>query len=246
MKAGHIAIIIIGLFTSSLIGQINTESMRDSNEKIGVEQNLNFSFTYISGSSEFMILNGFYRIDYHSNSKWHGFFIVKYDRSFEKAQEDFSHRGFGHLRTIKRFLPQIYLESFIQKEFNYFIDLENRELAGLGLRFKMKDQLYIGIGGMHEKEIYKQNSERTFLKSTNYINHAFQMMENVEITNIIYYQFQLESMDQYRLLWDSTFNLQAAEWLSFHINLHYRYDISDLNLDGNSYFELTNGIGIYF
>ena len=118
MKASHITITIIGLFTSSLIGQINTESMRDSNEKIGIEQNLNFSFSYISGSSEFMILNGFYRMDYHSNSNWHGFLVAKYDHSFEKSQGDFSHKRFGHLRAINRFHPRIYAESFIQKEFN--------------------------------------------------------------------------------------------------------------------------------
>ena len=32
----------------------------------------------------------------------------------------------------------------------------------------------------------------------------------------------------------------------FHINFQYRYDVSELNPNGDSYFEITNGLGIRF
>ena len=89
------------------------------------------SFAYISGTSEIMFLKGNYRIDYQSQSDWSGFFITKYDRAFEKSEDDFSNKGFGQLRAVKQVFPRIQVESLLQKEFNYFIALENRLAASM-------------------------------------------------------------------------------------------------------------------
>ena len=64
--------------------------MRNEDKIIGLQNKLNISFSYISGNSEFMIINANYRIDYHSQSSWHAFLITKYDRAFEKSKDDWS------------------------------------------------------------------------------------------------------------------------------------------------------------
>ena len=79
--------------------------MRGNHEEPGLSQNMNLSFAYISGNSEIMFLRGDYRIDYTSKSDWYGFFVTKYDRAFEKSQDDFSNKGFGQLRTVKQIFP---------------------------------------------------------------------------------------------------------------------------------------------
>ena len=84
-------------------------------------------FSYISGDSELLNLNGLYRVDYVAKSDWSGFFIWKYDRAFEKSSEDFSYKGFGHLRMTKPVKSIMNIEGFIQKEFNHFIDMENNQ-----------------------------------------------------------------------------------------------------------------------
>ena len=247
MKLFQMVIITILFSVSSLFCQVNTESMRGQHDTLGTYQNMDLSFSYISGNSEIMVLNGSYRVDYYSQSTWHGFFVAKYDRAFEKSQDDFSNKGFGHLRAVNQFRPQIHMEGFLQKEFNYFIDLEDRVLIGGGFRFNPFEQFFIGIGAMHETEIYQNISEeQNFIKSTNYINYSLQVIEKVTIENVFYYQFKLETIDHYRLLWDGKLSFQGSDWLFFHINCKYRYDMSDINPQGSSYFEITNGLGFHF
>ena len=138
------------------------------------------------------------------------------------------------------------MEGFLQKEFNYFLDLENRELFGGGLRVNPFAQFFIATGAMHEKEIYQSIEEQNFIKSSSYINYSVQPLENITIKNVLYFQFKLDALDNYRILWDGGLNFQGAEWLSFYINFNYRYDVSAINKDGSSYFEITNGLGFHF
>ena len=226
--------------------QINTESMRGDHATPGLSQNMNLSFTYISGNSEIMFLRGNYRIDYQSQSDWSGHFIAKYDRAFEKAEDDFTNKGFGQLRAVKQVFFRIQVESFLQKEFNYFIDLENRELIGGNIRFNPFKQFFIATGAMHEKEVYQtEEEEQNFMKSTSYINYSVQPWEKVTIENVLYYQFKLESMDNYRILWDGKLSFHGSDWLSFYLRCNYRYDISEIN-PSSSYFEITNGLEFRF
>ena len=88
--------------------------------------------------------------------------------------------------------------------------------------------------------------EKNFLKSTNYINHKVQPLDRITIDNVLYYQFKVENMEHFRILWVGNMRIQGPEWLSFYINCQYRYDISNINPKGDSYFELTNGIGVHF
>ena len=251
MKSLQMIALFWTLFLNISFSQVNTEAMRDDDQMPGFHNQLSLSFSYISGNYTFMMLYGDYRLDYHSKSNWHGFFVINYDRAFEKSHDDFSNRGFGHIRAVNHWKPKIYFESFIQKEFDYFIDLENRELFGGGFRLNPFDQFFIGIGAMNEVETYQYSSkEHVNLKSTNYVNYSSELNELVTIQNVLYYQFKSNNIAHYRILWDSKLIVQGAgkkfDWISFHINLKYRYDMSDLNPKGNSYFEISNGLGLSF
>ena len=241
-----IILISILLFSSPIWCQINTEALRGDHETPGLSQNMNLSFAYISGNSEIIFLNASYQLDYTAKSNWYGFFVTKYDRAFEKSQDDFSNKGFGQLRAIKQVFAKIQVEGFLQKEFNYFIDLENRELIGGDIRFNPFAQFFLATGAMYEKEVYQRIEEQNFIKSTSYINYSVQPMEKVTIKNVLYFQFKLEALDNYRILWDGGLSFQGADWLSFHINCNFRYDVSEINKGGSSYFEITNGLGFRF
>jgi len=237
-------IIITLLCISSLYSQVNTEAMRRDNQLPGVQNNLEFDFAYISGNTEILNLNGSYRADYVSNSNWYGFFVWKYDRAFEKSKEDFTYKGFGHVRATKPIRSHIYFEGFIQKEFNHFIDLENRELIGGGFRVNPFNQLYLGLGIMSETEKYQYKSiSHNFTKSTNYLNYSLKLFEMLELQNILYYQFKLENLGDYRILWDGKLTFSGSKNISFHINWHYRYDLESGN---PNYFEISNGLGFHF
>ncbi len=232
------------LSLSILYSQVNTEAMRVDNPLPGIQHNLELDFAYISGNTELIELNGSYRADYITNSDWYGFFLWKYDRAFEKPQENFTYKGFGHLRVAKPIMAQLDIEGYVQKEFNHFIDLENRELAGLGLRLNPFKELFLGSGFMSEMEKYQNSSQGpNFIKSTNYFNYTLKFHEIIEIQNIMYYQFKLEEFDDYRILWDGKLKILSLKGVSFHINCHYRYDNNSKN---PNYFEISNGLGIQF
>ena len=146
-----------------------------------------------------------------------------------------------------QFKEKIELEGFLQKEFNHFINLNNRELIGSGLRLRYTKNFLLGIGVMYENELYKNFiTKNKNIKSTNYINYRITPNENISITNILYYQFKLSTIEHFRILWDGSINIKGTEWISFNINFKYRYDISNINLNGSSYFEITNGVRINF
>ena len=69
------------------------------------------------------------------------------------------------------------------------------------------------------------------------------MYEVIEIQNILYYQFKLEKLEDYRILWDGKLTILGLKGISFHINCHYRYNKSANN---PNYFEFSNGLGFQF
>ena len=221
--------------------QVNTESMRRDNNSPGVTHNMALDFSYFSGKSEVIQLMGSYQMDYLTNSNWYGFLTGQYNRAFEKDKEDFSNKGFVHLRTARPIMARTDIEGFIQKETNHFIDLENRELLGGGLRINQFEDLYWGTGIMHEMEKYNNLEEQNFIKSTNYINYQVNVLEIIELQNVMYYQFKLENPEDYRILWNGNLTINASKGISFHMNTHYRFDKS-----GDSYFEISNGFGFQF
>jgi hypothetical protein len=227
--------------------QVNTESMRGDITTPGVNHNMTLNFSYFSGNSEIIQLLGTYQMNYLLKSNWYGLLSGKYNRAFEKGKEDFSNQGFVHLRTAKPIMAQTDIEGFIQKETNHFINLENRELLGSGLRINQFENLYWGTGIMHEMEKYNNISqEQNFIKSTNYINYTVNILNKVELVNVMYYQFKLDNPEDYRILWDGDLTIKASKGISFHTNVLYRFDKSIINLDGDRYFEISNGFGFHF
>ena len=227
--------------------QVNTESMRGDITTPGVNHNMTLNFSYFSGKSEIIQLMGTYQMNYLLKSNWYGLLSGKYNRAFEKGKEDFSNQGFVHLRTAKPIMAQTDIEGFIQKETNHFINLENRELLGSGLRINQFEDLYWGIGIMHEKEKYNNiPQEQNFIKSTNHINYKVNILNKVDLENVMYYQFKLENPEDYRILWDGDLTIKASKGISFHTNVLYRFDKSIINPDGDSYFEISNGFGFHF
>ena len=236
-------VFISTLLTISIIWcQVNTESLRRDDQVPGLSHHLKLDFSYFSGNAEIIQLMGSYRMDYLLQSSWYGFLSGQYNRAFEKDQEDFSNRGFIHFRSARPVIARIDIEGFLQKEANHFINLENRELIGGGLRINQFEKLYFGVGFMHEMEKYNDNpQEQNFIKSTNYINYKTNILQNAELQNVIYYQFNVEQPGDYRILWDGNLSVYTSRGISFSFSSHYRFD-----KNGESYFEISNGIGFQF
>tara|TARA_X000000368_G_C23029134_1_gene711620 strand:- start:1184 stop:1903 length:720 start_codon:yes stop_codon:yes gene_type:complete len=235
-----INIILILIFINSLFSQVNVEALRSDDKIPGIKHNLVLDFSYISSDVKIIQIATSYGMDYRLKSGLYGFILGEYERAFEENQEDFSNRGFIHCRIAKPLIRNTDIESFAQKERNQFIDLNNRELIGAGLRINQFKNLYWGVGIMHELEEYSNNHHK-LIKSTNYINHKLKLLEIMELSNVIYYQFQIDSPKNNRALWDGSIIIHTEKGVSFNISAHYRYDNQQ-----ESYFVISNGIGINF
>ncbi len=237
---------ISGLLTITY-SQVNTESMRGEPVSTGITSSIQFDFDYISGNSNIFFLNGKFRIDYRRKSGLHSFITGTYDRSFEKSEEDFSNRGFTHLRITQPIINSFSGELFLQKEYNHYLDLHNRELVGSGIRWQPFQGIYLGNGIMQEMESYTYlTQDNSFIKSTNYLSHTTEVNQFLSLRNTLYYQFKLKSIEHFRILWDGELEGFLTSKISYFIGMHLRYDKSEMNPHGDTYFEIHNGIGFQF
>jgi len=249
-------VLSVVLLTASAFSQVNTEKFRKEFEETGFYGKVSLAGGLASGNSEFVKVKGGLRIDYTGNN--YDFFLVG-NYEFEEANEaKVVNKGFTHLISILTLSPKFFLEFFIQKEYNQFILLEDRNLAGAGLRIDLIELLsdspnspldiFLGAGLMYENEKYNIliSPEKNLLRSTNYLTFKWQINNSFSFITINYFQFDVERLRDYRFITDTSLNFLILENLSFNSAVSFRYDNEPVPDVKNFDLELTNGITFNF
>jgi len=234
MTAGILTILMTILIVNPSYPQVNTEKFRKESEETGFSGNVSLSAGLASGNSDFVKVNSGLRIDYAGNG--YAFFVVG-NYEFEEANEaKVVHKGFAHLRNIIKLQKEYYLELFVQKEFNEFILLEDRNLAGAGLRINLPElfcdsvstpfQVFAGIGFMYENEQYNipSSQETNLVRSTNYLTFKWQINATLSFISINYFQFDINKFHDYRFMTDTSLNFLILKNLSFNSAVSFRHD----------------------
>ena len=101
---------------------------------------------------------------------------------------------------------------------------------------------------MYEKESYKNSPvpENKKLKSTNNINHTLFINDYFSMVNIVYLQFDINELNNYRILWDGILEFPFNQSFSLMMKVHYRYDVSPVNPNGDNYITISNGLNWNF
>lgn len=235
-----IAATLILACTLAAAGQVNTEQYRSLAEKEGFGGILDLSLSWYKGNTD--LLAGDVEMQLHYNKgKYQSFLrgILKYG---EKGDEEYINMGFLHLRGIRKFNDRFMGEIFIQEEFNKFILLEERTLAGGGLRYRVcctekkgpqkknSLHLYLGSGLMWERETFSQaedgskKEESSRLKSTSYISLDCGFGGRTGLNLVSYFQFNLDELATLRILADLGFEFKLSSRLSYKTKLSYRFD----------------------
>ena len=150
-------------------------------------------------------------------------------------------------------------EAFSQVEFNRFLDLHLRWLAGGGLRMLILKRPYgndstslihinVGIGAMYEHEDYSKNthSNTRLIRSTNYLSLKWLLHRNIHFETVIYYQVNINDLDDSRILTDNVLEFSVTDVIKFNMSIHYRFD-QQPPIDKKDYdFEFVNGIRLLF
>lgn len=239
---------------ATIRSQVNTETLRKSNLEKGFHNNIQFQLGLNSGNSDYLKLKGKFRSDYVTKT-YYTFGVVEYQRGLQ-ANELFINKGFAHFRYIHTFIETIRWEIFTQKEFNDFIRLRDRNLAGMGLRksflFLQEKQshfkVHLGVGFMWENEELDLDPvvETNIARSTNYISANWKIDDRLQLIHINYIQFDVEKPSDFRVLAESTVRFSITTAFHFQTSLEFRYD-NEPPLSIKKYdLELTNGVTFAF
>ena len=163
------------------------------------------------------------------------------------GEQEITSTGFIHARANllrRRFLSY---ELFAQSQFDQARGMDQRLLAGGGLRFKLADteqnKLAIGTGLMLEKEKW-ESQHKSLLKTTNYISFAHRFNDRIRFSTIGYYQTGYDDMiEALRNRISGEFVLQANIFGSFSYTTSFFifYEDKPIELVNKLIFSLTNG-----
>ena len=238
-------IILLGLvLAAESAAQVNTEAMRRENLEPGYHIDLGGNVGYTDGNSSLFQNRSNLRLDYVQEEVQ--FFLVANYRLSRKDKTLFINKGFTHMRRIKPLRTALYAETFIQKEFNDFIQLNDRELIGVGVRIKWNElerfsavhsklTLNTGLGVMWEQESIDTGSDgsqgdpihgslASLIRSTNYIVVGWIPNELLAIQTTAYFQVDTHRIKDYRILTQTTMKIAISERLTVNFDINMRYD----------------------
>ena len=250
---------ILSVANNPALAQINTEAMRKGELQPGIHADLSLDAGVIMGNSRLLRIRTTFRID-HLRNGIHNFLVSSFQQG-RQGQNDslFINKGIIHFRRTWSLDKNLSIEGFLQKEFNDFIRLRDRNLAGSGLRIRLLESknsennesiltIYAGLGLMWEREQIKdiQNTTTDLMRSTNYFVLKWEPDDRILVQTTTYFQLDLRRFSDHRMLSDTglTFNLSGK--LAVIIKLNMRYD-NEPPTDVKYFdLELTNGLSYQF
>lgn len=249
-----VLLLLILITEGSAFATVNIETIRREKEVEGFSNSLSLKFGYIEGNTNIRNAETRLRSDYLSG-KQHYFLAASHKRG-EKDEERYLDKAFAHLRLISELSNGLSGEIFLQKEYNEFTLLKDRELAGGGLRVALVQEeeqdssanIYLGIGVMWEQEVLdlSPDEETEIYRSTNYISCRLQANDTTTLAATAYYQPDLEDSSDYRVIFDGTLAFKITRSLSFTFNINYRFDNEPPAGIKRYDTEITNGISLNF
>lgn len=216
------------LFIMLMSAQVNTEVYRDSQKDSGFVSITSGNLSISSGNSEYSKYKLNQSFSYKSQLL-NSFFILSAKRG-EASGKEFQDQSFAHLRSTYSFRSDHAVEAFAQIEYNDFINLNSRSLAGAYYRYRLyhstnDNHIFLGIGLMKEVEEFgSQEIEFDLWRSTNYLTIRYKIADHLSLLSVTYVQFDTGNTSDYRILNNSSLNTPISKFVTFKTELDFRYD----------------------
>lgn len=251
-----VTLLITGL-SPNLFSQVNTEKFRKFSEQEGFLFNSGFRFGYSGGNSEYVTVDGTFRLDYNGK-KNDAFIVANYDYK-ESSAAKVTNNGFLHLRGIHTLSEKMVMEAFLQQEFNEFLLLADRKLAGAGARLRImdfkskKDSLSgfvsnFGLGMMYEHEVYEVGEgEKTIVtldpvRVSSYLTLDWDISDRINAWGVIYFQPDIINIHNYRSVVETGIEIWLISKLYFTFDLSYRFNNEPVGDVKNYDIVINNGL----
>ncbi len=227
--------------------QINTEKMRVGANQPGWSGTYDASVSLQQGNTEREMLGAGVRLQYawprpeaaddetgagdEKEAPANVIFLVS-NYSFGRASENrYVNDAQGHLRFVRQHGPRIAFEVFGQYQFNEFTRLEDRFLAGGGGRFVLvraeRTEVFVGSGYMleHENVDLPGGTSSEHQRSTSYVTVRYNSEdERLRLVQTVYAQPRLDRLQDFRLLSETSFEIQLFRRLALAISLNVAHD----------------------
>ena len=253
MKNGKIFGIIL-LTANVFFAQVNTEKYRTPKEELGLSGYLELNGTIKTGNTEKTEAGIDGRLNWKTiNSTTFLVFESDYEWVNGKRSSD---EGLLHVRHVRNLINRLSAEFFGQINYDKKLLIENRELAGGGLRYKLFDfensDIAIGTSYMFEHENYdltesaEHPAEVKVSRWSNYLSFYLQFNSSVTFGGVVYYQPMFSDFTDYRLLSENSLMIGITKILSLSVNFKVRHDYIPPNGIKQTDTETNFGIAVRF
>lgn len=149
---------------------------------------------------------------------------------------------FFHLRGIHELNETLAGEAFVQWQQNEFDNLTSRTLAGGGVRYNLLDRpdvisLALGLGACREREeldLGTYDEVSWAWRANSYVTYRHQLNPQLRLVSTVYYQPNMDEMDDYRVLLDLGVAVAINESLSLKVSYSLSHNSDPaVNLDAN-------------
>ncbi len=250
--------LLIAALPAALPGQVNTEVYRKDYQADGLYNTFGLMLGYRSGNSDDARAGTSFRSDLVAGS-WHSMLIGSYEYGSALNVKN-TNKGFLMVRFMRDLTRILEGEAYGQREFNEFINLNDRKLAGAGLRFNLDKILFdadsgcrrsfaVGASLMFEREDVKipagvKSIDR--LRSSNYVSLQFDFPGRWAARVVTYFQIAPAQSYDYRLLSEGGMTFRLTNSFSMGINFKDRFDNDPPKGIGCNDFEINNSISFKF
>lgn len=216
---------------------VNTEKLfRHSGEGFALAAELNGNF--IAGNADVFVLE--YSLNLAYKKKKSSLMLLSGGEYIQENKELVSNSLFGQIRYGYQLKPRTQVFGYFQLQSNAILLLQKRQLLGLGVKQNLvsikKDSLEkfkfdLSLGVMQEEEQLNRNKiDSLDIDYSNYTRSSFSSViswspkENISFVNTTYYQARYANLSDFRLLNEINIILGLNKWLSFSIDIEYRFD----------------------
>ncbi|MEL6274885.1 MAG: DUF481 domain-containing protein [Bacteroidota bacterium] len=229
LKPCLLRFILLLLPFSAICGQIidieDGRMVRDTNGWFG---QLDLSGSFTRNTSDILSLGGNFRLDRPVNQN--NWLLMAGYRLTQASGNNFLNAGFSHLRYSRTLTSFLQLEAFTQAQYNEIIRLDLRWLIGVGPKLKLinqeKARLFLGILYMYEHDDLR-NADFSFNdhRLSNYLSLAWEIADNLRLTNTTYYQPRLVNFDAARL--NTTTNVSIGIGSKFKFTSRFNFTLDE-------------------
>lgn len=249
--------LLFAIFLPDANSQVNTEKFRKYYTREGFLYNLRSTFAVRGGNSEYSSMNFAGRVD-HNGKKFDQFLVANFEYKSTSSKQ-ISNNGFVHLRGMWNVRKRTNWEFFLQQEYDRFVDLNSRSLAGTAIKYRLVESINndstksflvnISTGIMYEDEVYAsepENIHKTLMRSTNFISVDWVIMKKLNLNGVFYYQPAFDNLQDYRFASWLTIDFAITKRFYFVFQTWTKYNSRPVN-DKKPYdFSIENGIRFEF